>query len=169
MRKIKDDKKMFLARFLYRNLRGYRLLIVLAVILTLVEVVASILTVYPFKFIIDADKYILNAIKPEGTPLDRFVLEQIFPLAKKYSPLGGDLMGQAITTILVMGILSAFLSFVQLRIASLIAKSLTARLSKHLFNHLQQLSVGWHNTQEQGDLIQRVTGNMADIEKFAAD
>src|SRR5438093_571217 len=107
--KNKDDKKMFLARFLYRNLRGFRLLIVLAVILTLVEVIASILTVYPFKYIIDIGKYASNPKLTDQTPVDIFLMKVLFPLAKQYSPLGNNLMGAAITTILVMGLLSAFL------------------------------------------------------------
>ncbi len=165
----------YLARFLYRNLRGYRLLIFLAVIMTLIEVVASILSVYPFKYILDANKP--GQTDQTQTPLDILVTQRLFPvvaqlyppLVAKISPSGHPIIGKAVITILIMGLLTALLSFVQIRIATLIAKSLTARLSKRLFDHLQRLSVSWHNTQEQGDLIQRVTGNLVDLEKFVAD
>src|SRR2546430_2375340 len=163
----------YLARFLYRNLHGYRLLIVLAVIMTLIEVVASILSVYPFKYILDANK--TGPTDQTQTPVDILVTKGLFPvvaqipLVTKISPSGHPIIGKAVITILVMGLLTALLSFVQIRIASLIAKSLTARISKRLFDHLQRLSVSWHNTQEQGDLIQRVTGNLVDLEKFVAD
>ena len=35
--------------------------------------------------------------------------------------------------------------------------------------HLERLSLDWHGQQKKGDIVQRVTGNIADIEKFVAD
>src|SRR2546430_15300549 len=42
-----------LARFLYRHLKGYRLLIGLAIVLTFAQVGSDLLSEYPLKFIID--------------------------------------------------------------------------------------------------------------------
>jgi hypothetical protein len=42
-----------MARFLFRNLKGYRFLMVLAVAMTFAEVGAAILVAYQFKFILD--------------------------------------------------------------------------------------------------------------------
>src|SRR2546421_6273068 len=119
---------IYLARFLYRNLHGYRLLIVLAIIMTLIEVVASILSVYPLKYILDANKI----GQTDQTRLDILVTKGLFPvvesipLVTKIFPSKYTLIREAVITILVMGLVTAFLSFVQIRIATLIAKSLTA-------------------------------------------
>ena len=75
----------------------------------------------------------------------------------------------SVTLFIVLGLLDALFSFILLYFAAFIAKNLTCRLSRDLFNHLLRLSIQWHNSHEQGDLTQRVTGNMADLEKFVAD
>jgi ABC-type multidrug transport system fused ATPase/permease subunit len=46
---------------------------------------------------------------------------------------------------------------------------LSAQLREQLFDHLQRLSLDWHDRQKKGDLVQRVTGNIADIEKLVND
>jgi ABC-type multidrug transport system fused ATPase/permease subunit len=42
-----------------------------------------------------------------------------------------------------------------------IAQHLTARLREDLFDHLQRISLDWHDKQKKGDLVQRITGNGA--------
>ena len=71
--------------------------------------------------------------------------------------------------LIVFGILSALLAYLDLFLAAYIAQNLTARLRNQLFDHLQRLSLDWHGKQKKGDLVQRVTGNIADIEKFVTD
>jgi ABC-type multidrug transport system fused ATPase/permease subunit len=50
-----------------------------------------------------------------------------------------------------------------------LAQNLSARLRKQLFAHLERLSLDWHGKQKKGDLVQRVTGNITEIEKFMTD
>src|SRR3989442_4860260 len=71
--------------------------------------------------------------------------------------------------LLLFGTLSAVLAYLDLYLAAFIAQNLTARLRIQLFEHLQRLSLDWHGKQKKGDLVQRVTGNIADIEKFMTD
>src|SRR3989442_3791919 len=71
--------------------------------------------------------------------------------------------------LLLFGTLSAVLAYLDLYLAAFIAQNLTARLRIQLFEHLQRLSVDWHGKQKKGDLVQRVTGNIADIEKYVTD
>src|SRR5579884_1178667 len=71
--------------------------------------------------------------------------------------------------LIVFGLLSAGLAYLNLFLASFIAQNLTARLRGQLFEHLQRLSLDWHGKQKKGDLVQRVTGNIADIEKLVTD
>src|SRR5438874_12408220 len=42
---------LFLGRFLYRNLKGYRFLLVLAVLVTIAQVSSDLAAAFPFKFI----------------------------------------------------------------------------------------------------------------------
>lgn len=71
--------------------------------------------------------------------------------------------------LLIAGSLSALLSFFGLYLATYIALHLTAQLREQLFDHLQRLSLDWHDRQKKGDLVQRITGNIADLEKLVTD
>lgn len=71
--------------------------------------------------------------------------------------------------LIVFGLLSALLSFLDLYLAAYIGQQLTARLRNRLFDHLERLSLDWHSKQQKGDLVQRVTGNITDIEKLVTD
>src|SRR5205814_10658581 len=75
----------------------------------------------------------------------------------------------SVSALLVLSILSALLAYVGLYLASFIAQNLTARLRRQLFEHLQRLSLDWHGKQKKGDLVQRVTGDIANIEKLVTD
>ncbi len=75
----------------------------------------------------------------------------------------------SVLMLLLFGTLSAMLAFLDLYLAAFIAQNLTARLRIQLFEHLQRLSLDWHGKQKKGDLVQRVTGNIADIEKLVTD
>lgn len=65
--------------------------------------------------------------------------------------------------------MSALLVYLDLYLAAYIAQHLSAKLRKQLFEHLQRISLDWHGKQKKGDLVQRITGNIADIEKFVTD
>src|SRR6266568_5109335 len=71
--------------------------------------------------------------------------------------------------LLVFGLLSALLVYLELFLATFVAQNLSAGLRRQLFDHLQRLSLDWHDKQKKGDLVQRVTGNIADIEKLVTD
>ncbi|MGH2479404.1 MAG: ABC transporter ATP-binding protein, partial [Ktedonobacteraceae bacterium] len=75
----------------------------------------------------------------------------------------------SILLLIVFGIFNAFLAYLDLYLATYIAQNLTARLRNQLFDHLQRLSLDWHGKQKKGDLVNRVTGNITDIEKLVTD
>ncbi len=155
---------MFLARFLFRNLKGYRFLIVFAIIMTFAEVGSDIASALPLKFIID--KFTLPSHPDPVFWQSAFLLNTI----RKTVPGSKEsVVVLAVSMIIVLGLLSALLTFTQKSLAYVIAKNLTVRLSRQLFNHLQHLTISWHNTQRPGDLVQRITSNMDDLEKFVAD
>jgi ABC-type multidrug transport system fused ATPase/permease subunit len=156
-----------MVRFLFRHLKGYRLLVVVAIALTFVQVGASLLVAFPLKFILDK---LVNQRDPHF-PLAGLVLGVFDPLAP--SP-GGHHSTLAIilfaaTLLVVLGLVSAGASYVQLYLAAFIGQNLSARLRQKLFDHLQHLSLSWHGQQKTGDLVQRLIGNVADIEKLVTD
>jgi ATP-binding cassette, subfamily B, bacterial len=158
-------------RFLYRNLRGHRALVSVAVSLTFVQVTADILTAFPLKFILDKIVHHTDPVVPfVGGWMDRFD-----PLGTRnglndsevHTQMGVILFSAAL--LLVLSLASAALSYVQLLIAAYVGQNLSARLRTRVFEHLQHLPLEWHGRQRVGDLVQRITGNIADVEKLVTD
>ena len=157
--------------FLFRNLKGYRFLIVIAIAMTFASVGADILLAFPLKFILDK---IINHNDPNLGSLsellnffDHFGTKTGLEKKEVHTQLGVIIF--SCTMLVVLGLLSALLSYVQLFLASFVGQNLTARLRKQLFAHLERLSLDWHGKQKKGDLVQRVTGNISDIEKLVTD
>ena len=130
-----------MARFLFRHLKGYRLLIVIAIALPFTQVGATLLLAFPLKFVLDK---LVNHRDPHF-PLAGLVLGLFDQLAP--SP-GGPHSALAIilfatTLLVVLGLLSAGASYVQLYLAAFIGQNLSARLRQKLFDHLQHLSLSW--------------------------
>ena len=166
-----------MVKFLFRNLKGYRVLVAIALTMALAQVLTAIFAPFPLKFILDK-------IAPPGgkPPVDP---DTTFPflggILRFFDTLSGGQIpaGQHHTVtgvilfsgaaIVVLGMLNAILQYTELYLASYIAQNLTARLRKQLFGHLERLSLDWHGKQKKGDLVQRITGNIADIEKLVTD
>ncbi|HEY6541074.1 MAG TPA: ABC transporter transmembrane domain-containing protein [Ktedonobacteraceae bacterium] len=158
-----------MVRFLFRNLKGYRLLVVVALTMAVAQVLAALFNAFPLKFILDK---VVNHKDPHVGFLD--------PLISFFDGIAGHatsgsahsttgLILFSATAIIVLGVLNAILQYTELYLASYIAQNLTARLRKQLFGHLERLSLDWHGKQKKGDLVQRITGNIADIEKLVTD
>ncbi len=192
---------MNLFKFLYRNLKGYRHLVVLAIIVTITEVFAVIAMTFPLKFITSKVQNPGNdpsCIFPFLNPvLDKFDIPQfapeLQPLAPGQPPQPPELTqcpvspsdqnpvlitshhtvnGVIIFSIVMLIFFAAInsgLIYLDIKLAARIAHNLTARLRNQLFDHLQRLSLDWHGKQKKGDLVNRLTGNITDIEKLVAD
>ncbi|MBV9689052.1 MAG: ATP-binding cassette domain-containing protein [Ktedonobacteraceae bacterium] len=174
-----------LFKFLYRNLRGYRLLVLLAILMTVTQVGSDILAALPLKFI--PSKIQNPGSDPActypflGGVLNWFNRFDSNPPTQAPCPLSSPNPNLAfshstngviifsVVVLLIFSILSAILIYVELSLATNIAQNLTARLRRQLFEHLQRLSLDWHGKQKKGDLVQRITGNIADIEKLVTD
>lgn len=164
-------------RFMWRNLKGDRLRVVLAALMAFAQVNAAIFNAFPLKWILD--KIAPPTGKPPVDPDASFpflgsiitffdhLSNSPVPPGQHHSVTGVILFSASV--IIVLGILNALLSYTELRMASIIGQNLTARLRKQLFGHLERLSLDWHGKQKKGDLVQRITGNIADIEKLVTD
>ncbi len=157
--------------FLMRNLKGYRLRAFIAILMAFAQVNAAILNAFPLKFILD--KITAPFVDPQVPFADGIISffdhlsNGTIPPGHNHSTTGVILF--SVSLIIVLGVLNAILTYFELRLAASIGQNLTARLRKQLFNHLERLSLDWHGKQKKGDLVQRITGNITDIEKFVTD
>jgi ATP-binding cassette, subfamily B, bacterial len=155
--------------FLFRNLKGYRFLVFIAVAMTFAQVGANILLAFPLKWILDK---IINNKDPNLPPFLNSILTSLNRFGVPDSH-GGDTILAVILfsagAIIVLGIISGVLAYVELYLAAFTAQGLSARLRSKLFAHLERLSLDWHGKQKKGDLVQRITSNIADIEKLITD
>src|SRR5260221_6030983 len=163
-------------RFLLRNLKGYRFLVVIAVVMALLQAFSAIMQSLPAKFIGDA---LQLKIDPRATIIPGLIQNAFFSLFDtigKAPPTGHNqthtILGVILASVVIyviFSILNALLTYIELYLAAFLAQNLSARLRKILFEHLQRLSLDWHGKQKKGDLVQRITGNITDIEKFVTD
>jgi ABC-type multidrug transport system fused ATPase/permease subunit len=199
---------MFLAKFLYRNMKGLRFLALLAILVAIMQVSCDIIALQSLKWIPS------KAQNPGNDPacnisflgennnpglLDHFDIPALDPslnpppggtqlLQPPTSPCPADpanprtlvnpdtthhsVIGVIVFSVIVLvvfSVVSAFLVYLDLYLANYIAQHLSAKLRQQLFEHLQRISLDWHGKQKKGDLVQRITGNIADIEKFVTD
>ena len=164
------SRRMPLARFLYANLEGYRPLVAAGIGMTVGQVLADLLVVFPLKFILDK---VVNHQDPSFPFAYTLIgpFDHLSPAANiahgHHTQVGVIAFSTAL--LIVCGLLSAALTHGELRIAARVGTSCSASLRCRLFDHLQHLSLDWHGRQRTGDLVQRLTSNIADIEKLVSD
>src|SRR5256714_57321 len=194
---------LFLGRFLYRNLKGYRFLLILAILVTIAQVGSDLAAAFPLKSppkntitrgtdpactfpfltgilsyfdtpVLDPSLRPLQANQPPlqpppgscpASPADPNSV--LHPIVTQHSVIGVIVF--SLIVLVVFGLLSALLVYFELYLANHIAQRLSAQLRRDLFDHLQRLSLDWHDRQKKGDLVQRITGNIADLEKLVTD
>ncbi len=187
--------------FLYRHMKGLRLLVMIAILITVIQVGSDLLAAMPLKFIpskvnnpgsdpactfpfLDGflslfDQPIFDPSLKPSQP-GQIVIPPISPCPATGNPSAvahpvyyhHSVIGVIIFSLLmllVFGLLSAFLTFIELNLATYIAQQLAARLRSQLFEHMQRIGLNWHDAQKTGDLVQRVSGNISDIEKLVTD
>jgi ATP-binding cassette subfamily B protein len=158
-------------RFLFRHLKGRRLLVFLAAALTFIAVACDVLTAIPFKIILDK---IVDHRDP-AVPLTGSLLTYF----DHFGSASGLKPGEAHTRLgvvlfaglmfLVLGLIGAVVAYVQLSVAAFVGQDLGARLRKQLFGHVEHLCLDWHVRQQVGEIVQRISGNITDIEKLVTD
>jgi ABC-type multidrug transport system fused ATPase/permease subunit len=162
---------MSFPRFLYTHLAGQRARVAVAIALTFGLVSTDILTAFPLKFILDKVAH----HQDPAFPLAGAVLDRLDGLGGRDELLATEAHTQlavialAGAMFLVLSLLNALMTHLQLRIAATTAQNLGRRLRTGVFAHLERLPLDWHGRQRTGDLVQRITGNVADIEKLVTD
>ncbi|MCQ4079944.1 ABC transporter ATP-binding protein/permease [Streptomyces sp. RB6PN25] len=158
-------------RFLFRHLKGRRLAVFVAAALTFVAVACDVLAAIPFKIILDKIVDHRDPSLPFSgwlmTYFDRFGARGGLTQAEAHTRLGVVLFAGVM--FLALGVISAVVAYVQLSVAAFVGQDLGARLRKHLFAHVEHLSLDWHVRQQVGEIVQRISGNITDIEKLVTD
>ncbi len=192
-----------LFKFLYRNLKGYRFLVIIAISVVILGVGADLLAAMPLKWIpskvsnpgSDPACGTFSFLNPALDLFDKSIFDPSLKPAQPQQPdkqppklpcpitsttnlaapvqfthhsVNGVIIFSVLWLIL-FGLISALLAYIALFLASFIAQNLTVRLRRQLFEHLQRLNLDWHGKQKKGDLVQRVTGDIANIEKLVTD
>lgn len=163
----------YLFRFLYRHMKGLIRLVIIAILVSFANVAVDILAALPLKYIPAKLQGCQN--DPDGmwnslvSFFDRFGQSTACPngTSATHTVMGVILFSVAL--LIVATILDAVLGYLQLFLAAFLGQHLTSRLRKTLFQQIQRLSLDWHGKQKKGDIVQRVTGNITDIEKFITD
>lgn len=158
-----------LISFLFRTLKGSRLWIAIAFILTIVQVGSDILIAFPFKFILDKIVSHKNPPLPAGMLdfFDQWGTNAGLRSGEAHTLLGVILL--AVSLLVLLNLVSAVTTYAQNSIASLVGKNLAAWLRQELFAQIQRLTLDWHNKQKKGDIIQRLIGDIAALERLVTD
>jgi len=142
------------ALFLFHNLKGERLWVAMAAILTVIQVGSELLLAFPFKFILDK---ILSHKNP-NIPFSDPILSSLESFGSPTNLNAGEAHTQlsviifSIILLILLGLINALTTYTQNSIASIVGKNLTARLRKRLFDQLQRLTLEWHNRQKKETL-----------------
>src|SRR5260370_39482747 len=150
---------------LVRSLMGYRFVIVIAVAMTFAQVGATILLAFPLKIILDKiinhnDPWVL--LNGPISFFDQFGTKQGLQATEVHTVVGVILFSAS--AIIVLGVISAILFYIELYLAAFIGQNLTARLRKQPFEQLERQSLYWHGKQSKGALVQHNPRNTAEIE-----
>jgi ATP-binding cassette subfamily B protein len=162
---------MSFPRFVYTNLHGQRLRVALAIAMTFGLVATDIMVAFPLKFILDK----IAHHQDPALPLAGFLLDRLDGIGGRDELQPTEVHTQlsviafAGIMFLTLSALNALMTHLQLRIAATTAQNLGRRLRTTVFAHLERLPLDWHGRQRTGDLVQRITGNVADIEKLVTD
>ena len=157
-------------RFLYDQLEGYRMVLLLSTTMAFLQVATELLAAFPLKFILDKVVDHRDPAGPWGPLISRFdslgTEEGLHP--NEAHTLIGVIAFSALLVV-TLGLLGAAVSYIQLYAAKLVGYKVTARLRTRIFDRLLRLSIDWHGQMKTGDLVQRLTGNVADLEKLIID
>jgi ABC-type multidrug transport system fused ATPase/permease subunit len=143
------QKKRFTARHLFvwlmRYARPYRLSFVFFIAVSIVEIFVGLLAPWSMKIIVD------NVLGNQAIPAWLAPAINIFSLESKFSLLVAVCLAG-----LLVGLLSEFVSLAHTQLQVGIGQKMVLDLQRDLFEHLQKLSLRYHQQSGTGDAIYRL-------------
>lgn len=146
---IKDTSSKDRLRGLWRMLRGFRWVYLIAMICLGISALSKTLVSLLLRYFVDD-------ILTKGN----------YPTI--VNNLKGSL-GLVATAFLGLAILEGGFTFTSGRLSALTAESVTRRLRNYLFDHIQRLTFAYHAQTQTGELIQRSTSDVDALRRFFAD
>lgn len=138
-----------------RLLRPYWKLLAVAFVAMLIEGAASLAEPWPLKVIFD---YVLGSKRPPewlsawlGAGYDRLTL-----------------LDAAAIAVVMIAVAGAVSSFAEKYLSTTVAKRLGYDLRHLMYHHVQRLSLSFHEQRQTGDLVVRLTSDVAAAEDFIA-
>lgn len=122
------------------------------------EGVANLLEPWPLKIVLDS---VLKAHRPLHGWLDRFIIAAV----------GADKIAMlkfAVAAVIAIALLDAVCSYIEKYITTNISQWIMHDLRRTLYSHIQRLSLAYHDQKQTGDLISRVTSDIATIQDLIA-
>lgn len=122
------------------------------------EGVANLLEPWPLKIVLD------SVLKTHGHVhgwLDRFIV----------ATAGADKIGMlkfAVAAVMAIALLDAICSYIEKYFTTSISQWVMHDLRRTLYSHIQRLSLAYHDKKQTGDLISRVTSDIATIQDLIA-
>lgn len=142
-----------------------------AIALTVVAVACSVFMAFPLKFIIDKIVHhrdpVVGFLDPLITGFDHLGTRDGLHDGEIHTQLGVIFFAGSL--FITLGLLDALVSYIQLSIAAFVSQDLGAKLRNRLFVHTEYISLDWHGRQRVGEIVQRLSGNVSDIEKMVID
>jgi subfamily B ATP-binding cassette protein MsbA len=138
---------------LIKLLRPYWPLGAVALLAMLVESGADLLEPWPLKIVLD---YVIGT-KPPPAWLGRWLTDQ----GSRF-----QLLNVAAASVLGIAIVGAISSYVEKYVSTTIGKRVGYDLRHALYHHVQRLSLSFYDGRQTGDLLVRLTADIASVEDF---
>lgn len=122
------------------------------------EGIANLLEPWPLKIVLDS---VLKAHRPVHGWLDRLIV----------SAVGADkvaILKFAVAAVIAIALLDAVCSYIEKYFTTSISQWVMHDLRRTLYSHIQRLSLAYHDQKQTGDLISRVTSDIATIQDLIA-
>jgi len=134
-------------------LRPYRLLLAIGTVLTLVVAAMDVASPWPLKVVVD------NVLKRRALTS---ALGSLIPRQFRANP--NRLLAAAIVALLLIAAIGALADYLGTFVLDGIGERLTAELRSRIFEHLERLSLTYHDRQRVGDLTSRITGDVDNVQ-----
>lgn len=136
------------------DIRRQRWPLVLAFLALAGSIAAEILRPWPLKIILDG-----VLIRQSGGPHEA-------GLAARIAPTPMALLLLCAASVLLLAVVSGALAYAQTLLAAGAGQRIVARIRKRLFAHLHRLELSFHEGSRTGDLVMRLTGDIANLKEM---
>jgi len=141
---------------LLRLLRPHRAPLTVAFLAMLVEGAVGLLEPWPIKIVFD---YVIGS-----KPVPPWLMTSAIDLLGGYDR--GAVLNAAALAVLAIALVGAGSSYVEKYLSTAVGKRVGYELRQRLYHHVQRLSLAFHERQQTGDMVVRLTSDIDAAEEF---